>query len=99
MPIATPQREGSYEGQGRLTLQGSNETIYVAYDLDEYWDYLGYPQGREIPRRQTIVGTIESVPEVLLAPSGPHILELADGRSLDCFVRNTNGAVQCQDHR
>ena len=99
MPMAIPQREGSYEGQGRLTLQGSNETICVAYDLDEYWDYVPYPESREVPLCQTIIGTIEPVPDVLHAPSGPHTLELADGRSLDCFVRNTNGAVQCQDHR
>jgi hypothetical protein len=99
MLIAETKHEGSHEGQGRLTLQGSTESISVVYDLSEYWDYVGYPQDGEVQHCQTIIGTIEPVPGVIHGPSGPHTLELADGRSLDCFVRNTNGAVQCHDHR
>jgi hypothetical protein len=90
-----PHYDGSYRGQGRFTPNGSDESYSVTYDLFETSEVLRHPGGGEDRRKVELTGTIAPIPEGLESP-GPHILEMDNGRRLECFLDAT-GKVKCQD--
>jgi hypothetical protein len=91
-----PHYDGSHRGQGRFMPKGSDESYSVTYDLFESSEILRYPGRSEVRRKVQLTGTVAPIPKGLESPSGPHILEMEDGRLLECFIDAT-GAVKCQD--
>jgi hypothetical protein len=93
-----PHYDGSYRGEGRFKPKGSDESYSVTYDLFESSEVLRHPGRTEVRRNVLLTGTIAPIPKGLESPSGPHILEMENGRLLECFLDAT-GAVKCQDRR
>jgi hypothetical protein len=92
-----PHYNGSYRGQGQFKPKGSDESYSVTYDLFETSEVLRYPGRGEVRRNVQLTGTLAPIPEGLQSPSGPHILEMEDGRRVACWLCSTAGKVMCQD--
>jgi hypothetical protein len=90
-----PHYDGSYRGQGRLTPNGSSESYPVTYDLFETSEVLRHPGGGEDRRKVELQGAIDPIPEGVRLHV-PHILELANGRQVECWIRSAEGKVVCQ---
>lgn|SRR3979411_3178699 len=88
--------DGSYRGKGRFRPHGPDESHSVTYDLFQSSEVLRHPRGGEVRRKVQLAGTIAPIPEGVESPSGPHMLEMEDGRRLECFL-DAMGAVKCQD--
>jgi hypothetical protein len=91
-----PHYDGSYRGQGRFRPDGADASHSVTYDLFQTSEVLRHPGRGEIRRNVQLTGTIAPIPEGIESPSGPHMLEMEDGRRLECFL-DSKGAVKCQD--
>jgi hypothetical protein len=91
-----PHFDGSYRGHGRFRPHGSDESHSVTYDLFQSSEVLRHPGRGEVRRKVQLTGTIAPIPEGVESPSGPHMLEMEDGRRLECFL-DAMGAVKCQD--
>jgi hypothetical protein len=94
MPF-TPQFEGFERGEGRLHPKGSTESYDLDYDLTASSEVLDVPGRGQVPRKQRLEGTIDPVPEGVRLHV-PHILELEDGRRVECWIRSASGKVMCQ---
>ena len=75
--------------------KGSDDGYSVTYDLFESSEVLQYPGRGEVRRNVQLTGTVVPIPKGLESPSGPHILEMEDGRLLECFIDAT-GAVNAK---
>jgi len=93
-----PHYNGSHRGQGQFKPKGSDESYSVTYDLFETSEVLRHPGRTEVRRNVQLTGTLAPIPEGLESPSGPHILEMGNGRKLECFL-DAAGKVKCQDQR
>jgi hypothetical protein len=93
MPF-TPQFEGFERGEGWLHPKGSTERYAVDYDLRASSEGLAIAGRGQVTRKKRLEGTIDPVPEVRLHV--PHILELEDGRQVECWLRSSTGKVMCQ---
>ena len=90
-----PHYDGSYRGEGRFTPNGPDKTYSVTYDLFETSEVLRLPGGGEVRRKIELTGTIDPVPGGVQLHI-PHILELANGRQVECWIRSAEGKVVCQ---
>jgi len=90
---------GPVEGDGILTLKGSDGQIPVGYHLKETEKYIDYGLGKEESAGSEFEGEIWTAPDEVQFPSGPHKLMLADGRTVECWATVRRGQFKCELRR